>query len=754
MDPRTVRRLTGESGPRQDGNQRFWGVPTVSRAREGRLDDRRALTGVGIFVSGFIVVVLAGKVLFPWLSDAISVPNGMYLQGLIGGLLSALLGIGLVLVYRSNRIINFAQGELGAIAATLAAQLHQVYRVPYLISVVTGLAAGLVASLITEFAVIRRFAKAPRLILTVATIGVAQLLSIIELLPNTLNRNLSSQRKTSRFESPFQEFHFTFGGVRFSADHLIVLVVGPLILIGLAYFFTRTRYGVAARAAAENDERARLLGCRVKRVSLIVWGLAGTLSALTAILRAPLFGFQLGAIQGPDLLLRALAAAVLARMESLPTTVVAAILLTMGEQTIFFSFGRTGYSDAFLLGVIVVGLLVQRKRFSRVDPASSSWRSVQEVRPIPRELAVTPEVRWMRWGGRALLAAFVLTLPLYLTPSSTNLASVIMVFAMVGVSLVVLTGWSGNVSLGQWAIVGLGALVTAKVATADPPPDFFIIILIAGLCGAAVSLIIGLPALRIRGLFLGVTTLAFALAGYSWMFQWEILSTDAPILRPFMFGAIDTTSERAYFYVTFVALVAILLLARNLRRSRWGRNLIALRDNEPQAAALGMRPTTLRLGAFAIAGFLAALAGAFYAYNQQSIRSDLFDPGTSVLMFLMVVIGGMGSLTGAVLGAVYLRGIQYFLPAELQLFATGFGVLVLLLVFPGGLGQVFYGLRDRILREIAARKNIDVPSLVADKRRAEPIPDLAEAHALGTAKQQAVERKAKAKVLAETKGSR
>jgi hypothetical protein len=162
---------------------------------------------------------------------------------------------------------------------------------------------------------------------------------------------------------------------------------------------------------------------------------------------------------------------------------------------------------------------------------------------------------------------------------------------------------------------------------------------------------------------------------------------------------------------------------------------------------------TAKLGVFAVSGFIAGLAGALYAYNQQALRFDIFTPETSLLMFSMVVIGGMGSLTGAVLGAVYVRGIQYFLPADLQLFATGFGLLVLLLVFPGGLGQVFYQLRDRVLREISERKGIMVPSLFADRRVDEPIPELAEAHAMSSKQQQTAERKARATVLAETKRS-
>jgi hypothetical protein len=193
-------------------------------------------------------------------------------------------------------------------------------------------------------------------------------------------------------------------------------------------------------------------------------------------------------------------------------------------------------------------------------------------------------------------------------------------------------------------------------------------------------------------------------------------------------------------------------VARNLRRARLGRNLIAIRDNETQAQSLGMRLTSSKLAAFAIAGFLAGLAGALYAYTEQSLSPDRFVADTSILMFSMVVIGGMGSLTGAILGAVYVRGIQYFLPAELQLFATGFGVLILLLVFPGGLGQIFYGLRDQFLRRIAERREITVPSLFADRLQVEPVVELAEGHALGDREEKKQRTQAQERVLAETKG--
>jgi len=679
---------------------------------------RRLLASILFPAIGFAVVVVAGRVVLPDVSHTIAVPNGLYLQGLVVGLLSALLAIGLVLVYRSNRIINFAQGEMGAVSATLAAELYERYRVPYIPAVLAGLGAAVAVSMLIEFAIIRRFARAPRLILTVATIGVAQILTALEFIPLALNRSANRLSFRVGFHSPLQ-FHFRFGHVRFSGDDMLVLVFAPAMLVGLTVFLRYSRYGIAARGAAENEDRARLLGVPVRRVSLLVWALAGLLSALTAILRAGVLGFQFGAGAGPSLLLRALAAAVIGRMDNLAVTAVAAVLLSMAERVVFFSYGHSGPTDGFLFAVIVVSLIVQRRRLGRVDPGSSSWGAVQEIRPVPKELRRVPEVRWGFGGLGALVLGVIVLLPFVLSAPRTSLASVILIYAMVGISLVMLTGWNGNVSLGQWAIAGVGALVGARFASQAAPLDFFVILLITGAFGAAVSLAIGLPALRIRGLFLAVTTLGFAVASFNWMFQWKVLTTTAPIYRPLLFGAVDLTSERSFYFMCLGALAFTLYVGHNVRRSRLGRVLIASRDNEIQAMALGVRLTRAKLTAFALSGFIAALAGGLYAYHQQALRYDRFDPTISLLMFSMVVIGGMGSMTGAVLGAVYVRGIQYFLTAELQLFATGFGLLILLLVFPGGLGQVFYALRDRYLRRVADKRGLIVPSLVADRRAVE-----------------------------------
>ncbi|MGH7858949.1 MAG: ABC transporter permease, partial [Candidatus Binatia bacterium] len=611
-------------------------------------------------------------------------------------------------------------GELGAFSAVLAAELFRVYHWPYLAAVLAGLAAAAVSSLIMEFLVIRRFRNAPRLILTVATIGVAQILGFLELaLPPLMEGDRGREEFRTSLQSPWG-VSFDFQGVRFTVDSFIVLVVAPAVLIGLFLFFRYTRYGVASRASAENAERARLLGIRVSRVSLVIWTVAGVLSAVTAILQAPILGFQLGAIAGMGLMLRALAAAVIGRMESIPVTIGAAILLTMAEQTIFYTTGQTGYGTAFLLVIIIVALLAQRKGMARVDQGASTWKTVQEVRRIPRELRGVPEVRRARFALFAVLAVFLVLFPFPLGVRNISLASAILTNGIVGISLVMLTGWSGNVSLGQWGFVGFGAMLAGRLATRavepDPQMNMFLVMLIAGLAGAAVAVLIGLPALRIRGLFLGVTTLAFAVAAHSYVLQLDLLTPRRTIPRPPLFGRIDIRTEFSFYYIALAAFAFALFCGWNLRRTRQGRNFVALRENEVHAQALGVRPVRTKLAAFAVSGFFAAFAGGLLAYHQQSLTAEQFGAEYSLFVFSMVVIGGLGSMTGAILGAVYVSSVQFYLGAQWQFLATGFGMLFLLMVFPGGLGAIVFSLRDRFLRRVAVRNQIVVPSLVADRR--------------------------------------
>jgi branched-chain amino acid transport system permease protein len=652
-------------------------------------------------------------------------PAGVMFFGAVLGLLYALVAFGIILVYRANRIINFAQAEIGAAPAVLAVLLIKVHHVPYLAALPIAIGAGLLAGLLVEVLVIRRFARAPRLVLSVATIGIALIFALLQFyMPKWVGGGFIVDPKPPR--TPFSSFHFTIAPVRFDANALIIVLAAALVVVGLTAFFRLTDVGIAVRASAENAERAVLLGISVKRLSTYVWMIAALLSTLGVFLRIPVIGLPVGIDVGPFVLLYALAAAVIARMESFTVALVAGVGIGILEQSLYYFSRDPSIASALMLPILLGAMLLQRGRLSRgLDSGLATWKQASEFRPLPPELRNVPEVLWGRFALGAVAVIVVLGLPYVAGLKQQILASVIVIYAIVAVSLVILTGWAGQISLGHWGFAGVGALVAGGLA-AHLHADFFVTIVAAGLVGAGVSLLIGLPALRIQGLYLAVTTLAFSIAVQVYLlspnyFRRYLPNNSQTIERPLLYGRYSIAGPRAFYFLSLVTLGLALLSARALRRSRAGRVMIAARDNTRGAQSYGVSVARARIAAFAISGFWAAVAGALFAYQQGVVETQAFDPSISLLLLMIVVIGGVTSLPGALLGAAWIGALRYggFTP-QIQQLASGAGVLILLWLLPGGLAQLFYGARDAVLRVIAGRRGIVVPSLVADVRVDEP----------------------------------
>ncbi|GAC1320033.1 MAG: hypothetical protein NVSMB12_19550 [Acidimicrobiales bacterium] len=655
-------------------------------------------------------------------------PAGVVVFGAIIGLLYALVAFGLILIYRANRVINFAQAEIGAVPALFAVLLIKLHHVPYLVALPIAVVTALVLGFIIEVVVIRRFAHAPRLVLSVATIGVALILAVIQFfLPKWLGGSVIVDPKPPR--TPFSHFSFTIKPVIFRGDAIVILVAALAVVVGLTLFFRLTDVGIAVRASAENADRATLLGISVQRLSTIVWMIAAVLSALGVFLRVPVIGIPVGADIGPSVLLYALAAAVIARMESFGVALAAGIAIGITEQSLYFFSRDPAIAQAVMLPLLLVVMLTQRNKLSRgQDTGLSSFRQSAEFRPIPPELRRLPEIQWARFVLGAATLGLLLGLPYMVGLKQQILSSVILIYAVVAVSLVILTGWAGQISLGQWGFSGIGAMVAGGLAS-HMHTDFFVTLIAAGLAGAVVSLLIGLPALRIQGLYLAVTTLAFALTVQVYFlsptyFRHFLPNNAQTIERPLLYGQYSLTGPRAYYYMCLLFLGLALGSARALRRSRAGRVMIAARDNERGAQSYGISVARARIAAFAISGFWAAVAGGLFAYHQRVVEPASFDYGISELLLIILVIGGVTSLPGAMLGALFIGVLKYggFSP-QVQSLASGAGVLILLLAVPGGLAQGFYGARDGLLRAFAERRGIVVPSLLADSREPDHAPD-------------------------------
>jgi branched-chain amino acid transport system permease protein len=664
-----------------------------------------------------------GTVIAYFLANAFlpnNLPIGIVVLGSVFGSFYALTAIGLVLIYRANRVVNFAQADVGAVAGVLAISFN-LHGLNYFLSILSGLVIAALIGAFVNVAVIRRFRQAPRLIVAVATIGIAQILSGMALVIPLL------WRSSGKFETPFDKT-FRINPAVFNGNHLLAMVAIPIIMLMVIGFLRFTDYGVVIRAAAENGDRASLLGIPVPRLSTIVWAIAGVLSATAVILRVPILGFtSFVSVSGAGnaLLLRTLAAAVIGRMENLPRTVIAALAIGIFESAAVWQVPRTTVVDAMLVVVILGALFAQRGFFSRAaETGISTWKAIKEVRPIPAELAHLPEVRWTFRALRLALLAFALTFPLWGSPTNEAQMTLIFVYSMVAVSLLILTGWAGHISLGQFALVGFGA-ATTSVLYGRHGWDITLAIVAGSIVSAGVALVIGLPALRIKGPFLAVTTLAFAVTSSTFFLEsrylpWFVL--EEGIKRPILFERLPLRENWQMYYFAMFCLLLVIYATRNLRRSHTGRVLIAVRDNEVQAEANTMNTTRLKLQAFVISGAIAGFAGGVYVLTQNGLNTDSFDSAISIKLFSMVVIGGLGSLPGAVMGAVYVRSAEFFLPPAYSLLASGFGILFLLIFLPEGLGGLVYRLRDVFLRRVANRHGLIVPSLLADKRQAEDAP--------------------------------
>src|SRR3954453_17639062 len=377
------------------------------------------------------------------------VPLGVLINGAVLGMLYALLAFGLILVYRANRIVNFAHAGLGLVPAVTALLLVTNRHWPYLASVAVMLVGSALVGGVVEL-LMRRFWSQPRLIATVFTIGLAQIFVYLELrLPDWIAGQPSLP---TSFPTPYARFQADIGGVIFSGDYLAIVIAAAGVCGGLAAFLRYPRAGIAVRAAAENADRASLLGVPVARLSTIVWVLAGLCSGIAVYLQAPVTALPTGGAVSPLVLLYGLAAAVVARMESLPVAFGAGMGIGVIQQGAFTGSSKPDDAAALMLPVILAALLFQRRRMARAfDTGVASFRALQEFRPIPVELRGLPAVRRARLGGTGALVALGLAAPFLVGTSRTSFCTLAVLAGMVAVSLVVLSGWAGQISLGQSA---------------------------------------------------------------------------------------------------------------------------------------------------------------------------------------------------------------------------------------------------------------------------------------------------------------
>src|SRR5579875_826932 len=354
------------------------------------------------------------------------VPLGTVLFGVLYGSVNGLLALGLVLLFRVTRAINFAYGAMGGFPAGIAASIYLAHHWPWFVAFGLALVLGAATGLAVGALVNWRFSHSPRLVLTVASIGLAQLLGGMALF---VPRYVHGPALISSFQTGLSRAHFFVNPVLFDGNDLVTVVAVPLVVAGVSWFLLGTDSGRAVRAIADNPDRARLVGIPARRLLLGVWTISGLVAALAVMLQAPSSGVPLDAAAGPSILLAPLAAAVVARFESLMTAFTAAVGLGVLEYLVRLNVSKQSIETPVFLVIIIVALLVQRRSESRAEAADeASWSAGGALRPIPEVLHRLPEVRAARLLGPAVLVGVALSLPAFLSAARLDEVSVGIVF--------------------------------------------------------------------------------------------------------------------------------------------------------------------------------------------------------------------------------------------------------------------------------------------------------------------------------------
>ena len=633
------------------------------------------------------------------------VPHNVVILGLITGLTYSLLGLGITLVYRSSRVINFAHGEMGALAALMIPIFALNLGWPYAIALVIALLVAAAVGGLFEFLVIRPLRSASRLTVLVATIGASQLLFFGgALLPK------GGDIVGKIYPTPF-DWRVTLGKLILGPGQLTILVAVPILTIALTLFLGRSRLGKASRASAENTDAARLAGVPIDRVSFAVWTAAGLLAGVSAILIGPTRPLALSQALGPQLMLKALAAAMLGGLTRFSPVFAAGIAIGILEALVLWNYPIGGALDLVLFAAIAGSFLMKRGLGSVLRGSEqSSWSLAAAIVPLRPALASHFRVRATKVILLAAMLAVAAYLPARMTSSEQFFLGAVALFAVLGLSLVVLTGFAGQVSLGQFAFVAVGAALGGRLYQMGLPHGPTLVAVTVA--GGIVALLIGVPALRIRGLFLAVITLAFSVAASGWLLEQDWLnhrgsdgSTSMSVPRPTFAGA-GFDDEIRYYWVCLGALLVTMLAVHRLRRSGLGRRMVAVRDNEPSASSMAVSPRTTKLSAFVISGMIASFGGFLYGGLLVTFSGDIdgtFGPGESLSLVVMTIFGGVTTITGAVLGAFWVQGIPRILGEDWGLLSSGIGVLAVLLLLPGGLASVVFATRDRLVEAAVAR---------------------------------------------------
>jgi ABC-type branched-subunit amino acid transport system permease subunit len=625
------------------------------------------------------------------------------LLGLGGGAVIALLAVGVVGEYKASGVVNFAQGAIAMFCAYCFTELRSTgelvlpvvilpHRVPLARhgldtapAVVVTIVYGALFGVVVYVGIFRWLRRAPALAKVVASIGLmltVQALAVI---------HFGTAARPSARVLPTDTV--TVFGATVGRDRLVLAGIAVVAAVVLAAFYRFTRFGIVTRAVAQNERAAALLGWWPVRSEMATWAIASALAALAGLLAAPLTSLTPSTLTLA--IVPALAAVLVADLSSFTIAAAAGLLIGIGQSlcvkaaTTWSWFPQRGMAEVLPFAVIAVVMLV---RGDRLPTRGETNEGRMPRAPLGRRPFLP-------------LAVFVPVAVAFTVATSAGWRAAVIqsvITACVLLSLVVLTGLVGQVSLAQAAFAGLGGFLLAKLLGAVGVP-FPVGLLFAGLVTVPLGLLVGVPALRIRGINLAIITLGAGVAIDAFVFRNEQISgglAGVSVPSPTLFGVDVGISgshagdyPRVVFGLVAIATFTVLaVLAVNLRRSATGAHCLAVRTNERAASAIGINVAATKLLAFGLSAFIAGSAGGLIGYQQGRLSPESFSIFVSLMLLSIAYIGGIATVPGVIFagfalapgGLVYTAMERWFHLGEYQPIVAGVGVIASAILNPDG----------------------------------------------------------------------
>jgi sulfate-transporting ATPase len=619
---------------------------------------------------------------------AVTVAFQFGLAGLAFGAVYALVALGIVVIHRGSGVVNFAQGAVGMVGTYFFWQLHSTDGMAFTPAFVLSIVACALIGLVIQFGIMNPMRSSSPLSRLLATLGVLTALEAAI--------NIKYPASVVNLQSSLPSATVKVFGATVGEDRLTIIGLTVVLALVLGALYRYTGFGRATTAISENPLAASTLGYSPNRLGAYNWALGSALAGVAGILIAPITG--LTATSLTLIVIPALAAAVVGNMKSFPITVLAAMVIGIAESETSNYITTPGWSSAVPLILVLVFLAVRGR--SLPDRAHSRVKlptvGIGTVRPPMVVLAAVVGI------------VVILTVPpAWVTGTTTTL-----VIAILLLSITVVTGYAGQLSLATYAMAGMGAYVAGRISEAHGLP--FLVCLLLGVAAALpIGMLVGLPALRTRGANLAIATLALSVGIEAVLFDSSSLTggqTGTVVRSPDLFGlSIDPIAHPKSYALTVLAFFLFVSLAvTNLRRSATGRRLLAVRANERAAASLGVGVVGSKLYAFSVGSMIAALGGILLAFQTSYVTYSNFTSLTSVNLVGNSVLGGLGFVGGAAPGALFQPGtltsnviglfgdnVQNWL-----LLVSGLLLIVILIAAPNGFAAQVTGAWRALVRRV------------------------------------------------------